>query len=93
MVRIQSLLRDGRLAEFCRAALQTAIALATFDAEEEVEADGTQPTRITVRPEHFQTVVDRRKEFVGYRKSIRNQDEEARAFSEGSRAPPPRKSA
>jgi len=57
----------------------------------EAEADGAQPLRITVRPEHFQTVVDRRKEFIGYRKSIRNQDEEARAYTEGSRAPPPKK--
>jgi hypothetical protein len=44
-----------------------------------------------VRDTHFQTVVDRRKEFIAYRRSIRNQDEEARAFSEGNRAPPPKR--
>jgi hypothetical protein len=72
-------------------ALQTAIALASFDAEEEAEENGVRPPKILVRDTHFQTVVDRRKEFIAYRKSIRNQDEEARAFSEGSRAPPPKK--
>jgi hypothetical protein len=72
------------LAKFYWAALQTAIA---FEAENEAEADRVPPGRITVRPEHFQTAVDRRKEFIIYRKSIRNQDEEARAYTEGSRAP------
>jgi hypothetical protein len=78
-------------AKFCWAALQTSIALATFDAEVEAGPDGAQPLRVTVRPEYFQAVVDRRKEFIGYRKSIRNQDEEARAYTEGSRAPPLKK--
>jgi hypothetical protein len=71
--------------------LQTAIALASFDAEEEAEEGGVKPGKILVRDTHFQTVVDRRKEFIAYRKSIRNQDEEARAYSEGSRAPPLKK--
>jgi hypothetical protein len=74
-----------------RIALQTAIALASFDAEEEAEESGVKPGKILVRDSHFQTVVDRRKEFIAYRKSIRNQDEEARAYTEGSRAPPPKK--
>jgi hypothetical protein len=52
---------------------------------------GTRPGRIVVQPHHFQAVVDRRKEFIEYRKSIRNQDEDARAYVEGSRAPPSRK--
>jgi hypothetical protein len=71
--------------------LQTAIALAGYDAEKEAEESGVGPTKILVGPEHFEAVVDRRKEFIEYRKSIRNQDEDARAYQEGSRAPPPRK--
>jgi hypothetical protein len=73
------------------AALQSAIALAGNDAEKEARAAGERPKMITIRDEHFQTVVDRRKEFVEYRKSIRNQDEDTRAYQEGSRAPPVKK--
>lgn len=73
-------------------ALQSAIALATFDAEEEAEAAGVRPSKILVRDGHFQAIVDRRKDFFIYRKSIRNQDEEARAYTEGSRGPPLQKS-
>jgi hypothetical protein len=69
-------------------ALQSAIALATFDAAEEAGATGVRPSKILVRDEHFQAIVDRRKDFFMYWKSIRNQDEEARAFSDGSRGPP-----
>jgi hypothetical protein len=69
-------------------ALQTAIALASYDAEKEAEASGDKTGRIEVRDEHFQAVVDRRKDFIAYRKSIRNQDEDTRAYSEGNRAPP-----
>jgi hypothetical protein len=71
--------------------LQTAIALASDDAERDAEELGTRPGRILVHPHHFQAVVDRRKEFIEYRKSIRNQDEDARAYVEGSRAPSSRK--
>lgn len=71
-----------------RNALQTAIALASYDAEKDAEATGVEAGRIQVRDEHFQAVVDRRKDFIAYRKSIRNQDEEVRAYSEGNRAPP-----
>lgn len=46
--------------------------------------------KIFVRDEHFQAVVDRRKEFIDYRKSIRNMDEEARAYTEGNRALAPK---
>lgn len=89
-----------------RNALQSAIALATFDAEQEAEAaavaacggDGAAATttttrkagKIVVRDEHFQIVVDRKKEFLEYRKSIRNQDEDTRAWQEGSRPMPKR---
>jgi len=73
------------------AALQSAVALAGYDAEKESEATGERPKVITIRDEHFQAVVDRRREFVEYRKSIRNQDEDTRAYQEGSRAPPPKK--
>jgi len=72
-------------------ALQTAIALATFEAEQGSEETGVKPAKIFVRDDHFQTVIDRRKEFIEYRKSIRNQDEDARAYQEGSRAPPLKK--
>lgn len=60
-------------------ALQSAVALAAFDAAEEAEATGVRPSRIWVRDQHFQAIVDRRKEFFLYRRSIRNQDAEARA--------------
>jgi hypothetical protein len=68
--------------------LQTAVALASYDAEKEAEATGEKQGRILVRDEHFQAVVDRRRDFINYRKSIRNQDEDARAYTEGSRGPP-----
>jgi hypothetical protein len=48
---------------------------------------GVKLAKVIVKDDHFHTVVDRRKEFVEYRKSIRNQDEDARAYQEGSRAP------
>ena len=73
------------------AALQSAIALAGNDAEKEARAIGERPKMITIRDEHFQIVVDRRKEFVEYRKSKRNQDEDTRAYQDGSRAPPTKK--
>jgi hypothetical protein len=69
-------------------ALQTAIALATHDAEKEAEELGVRATKIIVRDEHFQAVVDRRKDFITYRKSIKNQDEDARAFVAGDRPLP-----
>ncbi|KAH8602958.1 hypothetical protein B0O99DRAFT_679939 [Bisporella sp. PMI_857] len=71
-----------------RNALQSAVALASFEAEEDAESGGEQSSKIWIREDHFQTVVDRRKDFVAYRKSIRNQDEDLRAFVEGSRAMP-----
>jgi hypothetical protein len=73
------------------AALQSAIALAGNDAEKEARAIGERPKMITIRDEHFQIVVDRRKEFVEYRKSKRNQDEDTCAYQDGSRAPPTKK--
>jgi hypothetical protein len=72
-------------------ALQTAIALASYDADKEAEECGEKRKRILVRDSHFEAVVDRRKDFIEYRRSIRNQDEDARAYQEGNRAPPPKK--
>jgi uncharacterized protein YggE len=69
-------------------AIQTAVALASYKAEQEAENSGMQMGRIIVRDEHFQIVFDRRRDYVAYRKSIRNQHEDARAYDEGSRAMP-----
>jgi hypothetical protein len=93
MVRLESRLQSTKYTSQIEAdssctALQTAIALATFEAEEEAEEDGVRPGKIVVRDTHFQTVVDRRKEFIAYRKHIRNLDEEGRAYTEGSRTRP-----
>jgi hypothetical protein len=71
-------------------ALQTAIALASYDAEKDAEVMGVRAGRILVRDEHFQAVVDRRRDFIAYRKSIQNQDEEVRAHLEGNRGPAPK---
>lgn len=75
-----------------RAALQTAIALATYEAQKDAEVSGDKIGRIFVRDWHFQSVVDRKKAFDEYRKKIRNQDEQTRAYIEGNRAPPPKRS-
>lgn len=50
--------------------------------------EGKRVSKIVVRDEHFQIVVDRKREFIEYRKSIRNQDEDTRAWQEGSRPLP-----
>jgi hypothetical protein len=70
-----------------KSALQTAVALASYDAEIEAEAIGEKQGWILVRDENFQAVVDRRRDFINYRKSIMNQDEDASAHTEGSRGP------
>jgi hypothetical protein len=62
-----------------KSALQTAVALASYDAEIEAEAIGEKQGWILVRDENFQAVVDRRRDFINYRKSIMNQDEDASA--------------
>lgn len=68
------------------------MALAILDAIEEAEAAGEEPSRILVRDEHFQAIVDRRKEFISCRGSIHDQDKEARAYAEGNRGRPSRTS-
>ena len=83
-------LRPGANVHPKNTALQSAIALATFDAETEAELDGRKMTKIVVSDEHFRIVVDRKREFLEYRKSIRNQDEDTRAWQEGSRPMPKR---
>ncbi|MAD84593.1 MAG: hypothetical protein CL912_16665 [Deltaproteobacteria bacterium] len=69
-------------------ALQTAIALATYEAEKDVDSNEGENGRIFVREWHFQAVVDRKQAFEEYRKKIRDQDEATRAWLDGSRAPP-----
>ncbi|KAN0113249.1 hypothetical protein V8E51_006200 [Hyaloscypha variabilis] len=73
-----------------RNALQTAIALAIYDSEQESKMTGKKPAKIEVDKEHFSKVVQRRKTFIEYRDSIRRQTEEQRALGEGSRALPKR---
>jgi hypothetical protein len=72
------------------AALQTAIALAIYDAEQTTKRTGREPTKVEIDREHFAKVVQRRKTFIDYRNSIRKQNEEQRALGEGSRAMPKR---
>jgi len=67
---------------FCEA-LQTAIALATYDADSH-SPDGTA-SYIEVQPDHFQRVIERRRMFVQDTDSIRNMTLEERALSEGIR--------
>lgn len=64
-------------------ALQTAIALATSDADSR-SPDGPA-TYIEVQPDHFQRVIERRRVFVEDTNSIRNMTLEQRALSEGIR--------
>jgi hypothetical protein len=71
-------------------ALQIAIALATHDAAEEARESGENLTKIRVEKDHFEKVIDRRKAFIKYRDSIRNKNEDQRAFVEGTRALPPK---
>jgi hypothetical protein len=67
-------------------ALQIAIALATHDAAEETKESGEKLVKIRVEKDHFEKVIDRRKAFIKYRDSIRNKNEDQRAYVEGNRA-------
>jgi excinuclease UvrABC ATPase subunit len=64
------------------AAFQTMIALATSDAEHDADKTGKKPYSIMVKDEHFQAVVERRRRFISYRKSMQTKDEQARANSD-----------
>jgi len=72
------------------AALQTAIALATYDSEQDFKRSGQKAAKIEVDREHFAKVALRRKTFIEYRDSIKRQNEDQRALGEGSRALPKR---
>ncbi|RDW61106.1 hypothetical protein BP6252_12489 [Coleophoma cylindrospora] len=73
-----------------RNALQTAIALAVHDAEEDFKRTGRETLKIEIDRDHFAKVLQRRKTFIDYRDSIKRQNEEQRALGEGSRALPKR---
>ena len=73
-----------------RLALQTAIALAVYDSEQDAKRTGRKGAKIEVDKEHFSKVVQRKKTFIDYRDNIKRANEEQRALNEGNRALPKR---
>jgi hypothetical protein len=63
--------------------LQTALALATSDADER-SPEGVAKI-IEVLPEHFEKVIDRRNDLMEYAEGIHEMDQERLALAEGLR--------
>lgn len=81
--RARQLVAAPSLAQCLAQALQTAIALATHDADNTFP-DG-HADYIEVWPDHFQRVIERRRVFVKDTNDIRNVTLEERALNEGLR--------
>jgi hypothetical protein len=67
----------------CLIALQTAIALATHEADSKVSVGLAD--LVEVNPDHFQQVIERRRVFIDDTNSIMNMTLEERALNEGIR--------
>lgn len=90
MVQASSLSELNHLILITKLALQTAIALAVHDSEQDFKRTSKRNSKIEVDKEHFSKVAQRKKAFIEYRDSIDRQNEEQRALHMKSRAPPKR---